>query len=761
MRKSRPARTHATSSHRLTRQRAIALLLVSLLLVLNVPPVIAASVTRSVLTRARSDFDSFAARALSRITDGLREVPANGPRGLYLKQLAQAIKRAGWTGSPPRPQENRGVKPGRPETKAEKEGRVASLRVNPSGRVLLQSRQPMLFTAIPTDSEGNAIHGLRATWTSSDQQIVFVNKNGQAVAGKPGKAVLTASAGVSTATVNVNVVASATREQFGGKKTQDSRRNRAKAAQQRSFEIKDNEFVNWKRRATKNSESAARLKHHETSPASMFPSPTRPPDEDPLPDNETNSLYEVSNAVGSPPGKRKPGASSPAVATEGTETNGNQNFTFALPVVNLAGRNLDVAFSLVYNSQVWNKSTDPFDSSVWMTYDVDSGWTSPGFRLGLGQIEDQGSFGFTLTDAGGTRHALSYTSPNNYDTVDGTLIHFTGGSGWGTLFYPDGTQVTYGAAGGGFRSYPTKVTDRNGNYILLSYVNGMGPRISSVQDTLERYIYFYYASNGDLIAITAPGLTTYADRQVMRFYYTDVTLGSNLFDAGINVSGPTSVHALQYVYLPASSDIANGDTGYKFDYSPYSMISQITQFRGMTVDSTSTTSQGSVSTEGTMAAQTTYSYPSSGQSLTDVPKYSTRTDDWAGRTSGGSAPSYQFDNSSATGEKISTITAPDGTITEVHAIDDPQAWNDGLVTQSLVKFGSSTFSTTVIDWEQTPNGGPPRVADVRATDDGSTRLTKSVVYSYTSYNNVSSVSERDFTSDGLISSTELRRTETS
>ena len=31
------------------------------------------------------------------------------------------------------------------------------------------------------------------------------------------------------------------------------------------------------------------------------------------------------------------------------------------------------------------------------------------------------------------------------------FIHFTGGSSSGTLFYPDGTRVTYGAAGGGIR----------------------------------------------------------------------------------------------------------------------------------------------------------------------------------------------------------------------------------------------------------------------------------------------------------------------
>ena len=50
---------------------------------------------------------------------------------------------------------------------------------------------------------------------------------------------------------------------------------------------------------------------------------------------------------------------------------------------------------------------------------------------------------------------------------------------------------------------------------------------------------------------------------------------------------------------------------------------------------------------------------------------------------------------------------------------------------------------------------------MRVKDDGSPRLTKATVYGYTTFNNVISVSERDFTSDGSISATELRRTETS
>ena len=39
---------------------------------------------------------------------------------------------------------------------------------------------------------------------------------------------------------------------------------------------------------------------------------------------------------------------------------------------------------------------------------------------------------------------------------------------------------------------------------------------------MQRYVRFYYDGNGDLVAITAPGLS--GDLQMMRFYYASQTL---------------------------------------------------------------------------------------------------------------------------------------------------------------------------------------------------------------------------------------------
>jgi RHS repeat-associated protein len=609
----------------------------------------------------------------------------------------------------------------------------------------------MLFTAVPFDGDGSAIHGLQAEWESSDKQVVFVKKSGEALAGKPGTATLTARAGSLAASVQV-IVSKGDGEPFGKKKP-DSTRSNLRVRQSPAGSAR--ESVGPSARRTR----AHHRMRQDSSVASRFMF-LRDPNDDPLPDNETISLFKPINTVGTPPGRTRGGATVPAPTTGGTETNGNKNYTFALPVAGLPGRGISASLSLVYNSSVWNKSTAPSTGYTWMTYDVDSSWPATGWRMTLGQIENQGSSGFTLVDANGTRHAMSLTSTSHYDTTDGTFIHYHGGSTSGTLYYPNGTIATFGAGGGGYRLYPTKITDRNGNYIVISYsgTSGAGPKISSITDTLGRYINFYYASNGDLIAVTQPGLST-SDVQTIRFYYTDVTLSSGLFDSSFGVYGPGSVHTLQYIYFPTSSESSGAHTGYKFEYSPYGMVRQITKFRGMTVSSSSTSSAGSVTSEGTMAAQTTYSYPTSAQALTDVPTYSTRTDDWAGRTTsmGGAAPYYSFANNESTG--VSTVTAPDGTIMETQTIVNSGQWNDGLVSDTYIKDASTTYRQTHLDWQLDSNNKNARPYQILTTDSVA-GLTKASVISYTSYNNISSISERDFTSNGTVSSTELRRTDT-
>jgi len=622
--------------------------------------------------------------------------------------------------------ERKGVRPSPPMTREERAMKVARLELNVAGEIELKSRQPMLISAIPVDAEGNAIQGLIATWQSTDKEVVFVRKNGEVLAGNVGKATLIATAGNKHETVRVRVVESS-KEPFGGKKRVDSKRTSQGEALGAVIR-KTSNLVAKNRNSHERAHATSKL----PTAASMLPF-MRDPNDDPLPDNETGSLYQTNNLIGAPPGKKKPGALSAASAVSVTES-GTKNFKFGLPIVNLPGRGLSVSLNLFYNSLLWNKSTNPSTGATWMTYDVDSGYPAQGFRLGYGQIEDQGSAGFTLTDSDGTRHALVYSSWSHYDTTDGTFIHFNGGSGWGTLYYPDGMQVAYGAAGGGQRSYPTSVMDRNGNYILISYVNGVGPRISTIQDTLGRYVRFYYDSNNDLVTITTPGLTGQSDLQVMRFYYETLTLSSGLFASGINVSQPSAARVIRYIYLPASAEggsSGSGDIGYRFDYSSYGMIYQMVKFHGMTASTTSTSSTGTVNQgTNTTAATTTYDYDISPSGISDVPAFSRRTDEWAGRTSGVSAPYYTFSVSEQTSETISTVTAPGGaTVTETHAIKNPGVWNDGLVTETQVQNSSSVVIRKIVrGWEQNSSNGTPRVASVRLTNESGKTTAK--VFSY-------------------------------
>src|SRR4029079_10126958 len=178
---------------------------------------------------------------------------------------------------------------------------------------------------------------------------------------------------------------------------------------------------------------------------------------------------------------------------------------------------------------------------------------------------------------------------------------------------------------------------------------------------------------------------------------------------------------IKYIYLPASGEgntTGSGDVGYRFDYSQYGMIYQIKKFHGMTVSADSLSAIGTV-TEGTntTAATTTYGYPVSAGALSDVPTFTYRDDEWAGRTNGGSAPRYQFATSETSTEKVLTVTAPDLTISEVRSIKNPGAWNDGLITERSIQYSSVIYAKTVIGWEQNSANGTPRVASFKTTNE--------------------------------------------
>ncbi|HEX8649217.1 MAG TPA: RHS repeat-associated core domain-containing protein, partial [Pyrinomonadaceae bacterium] len=643
----------------------------------------------------------------------------------------------------PPPQEGE-QPPTDPPTEQELEALVARLELNPQGEVTLKSGQALVMEALPLDADGSVVQGLIAKWESDNARVVSVTRDGEAHAWQEGTAYLTASAGQKQASVRVNVVAA------NGVETLGTNALRTKRAAARLSSHAGGGVTSSRRRP--------RLLKHGASVIGAAPAPLQPTDVDPLPDSETSSLYSPTNAVGSPPGRTELSAAASPAAVRGREKAGSANFSFDVPLVSLPGRGIDVSLGLVYNSRLWNKSTSTTTGqngveiqTTHLSFDVDNGWPAGGWKLGYGQIESQGAAGFTLTEADGTRHEMTRLNPSNpqdntYQSTDGTFVLYDSATHIAT--YTNGTRVEYGAGGTtGKRSYPIKVTDSNGNYILITYRNGIGPQLATIKDTLARYVRFNYDASGKLATITAPHYAGGADRQVARFYYQDLTL-SKSFAAAINVTAPDTTSVIRYIYFPGTQN------GYRYDYSAYGMIYNIAQQRGMTVDSTALTTTGTVTGEGQEAASTLYNYPTVAGNLSDVPKYTRRTDDWAGRTTA-SKPFYTFAVNEAQG--LVTVTAPDGSVSETHAIVAEGEWNDGLVSEWVIRDGTNILTRTILTWENDASGRNPRVQKVETINEaGQSRTTQ---YSYTSYNNVSVVSERDWSAVGTVGS-ELRRKET-
>ncbi|MBK8151365.1 MAG: RHS repeat protein [Acidobacteria bacterium] len=349
-----------------------------------------------------------------------------------------------------------------------------------------------------------------------------------------------------------------------------------------------------------------------------------------------------------------------------------------------------------------------------------------------------------------------------------------------TATFPGGTKVRYwteGTTGSSSRHFPTSITDRHGNFISTVYKDTSG-RLDYVRDTLSRYIRFHYDSSNKLVAVTVPGYGSgpnsqtsdpALDRQTIRFYYESLSLQyENRFDGTITVPYGGELQVLKYVYFPATN------TGYKYDYSSsYGMIYRITSFRGMVASTNSLTTTGTITSDGQWAAWTKYNYPGTdteppSSTLSDMPKYNKRIDEWRGRTSDGNPPETYFNVVDETSTRTTTITTPDGAVSETIANRNTAAWNDGLITQTSLKDSSgNVFSKTAYTWEEGSTvwgRHNPRVKRTEVTNDAG--LTKAIVLEYVdlnnvacAYNNVCQVKEHDYAAAGS-NGTLLRNTVT-
>jgi len=449
------------------------------------------------------------------------------------------------------------------------------------------------------------------------------------------------------------------------------------------------------------------------------------------------------NGVGNPPGGPMDGGA------------GSGNFQFVAPIVGLAGRGINISLAAAYNSRLWNKAGSQ------ISYDNDRGWPAPGFSLGFGKLLGMGvNNGGMLVEPDGTRHAYSgsitFYSWGTYGvmhTVDGSMIDYWywtgtgGGLTYGQARLANGTTIWYGAPGPG-AVYPTSIEDANGNFITITYVSNAGPRIQTVNDTLNRVVSFSYDYNNLLTAVTSAGLGG-DTRTLARFHYHQLGLnyGFNGLTASVRDSYPWVVDA---IYYPATS------TGYWFNdsdsYSGYGMLAKVVEERGMGFSASSLNDMGSVS-EGQRTSFDTYNYPlSPDYSLTDAPTYSSLTENWTrDGTNFDSATSTYSINENST-PRTTIVTLPNGTKSKQLAYNAPNQWNDGLVyhDETYVTEGQPLQSSTST-WEPGAYGSP-RPTRVEKTDErGQTTANE---FSYGSvYNQVTEVRDYDYGGTSLLRAT--------
>jgi RHS repeat-associated protein len=445
---------------------------------------------------------------------------------------------------------------------------------------------------------------------------------------------------------------------------------------------------------------------------------------------------------------------------------GTDNYFNAIHLLSLPGRGSNLDLTLFYNSKVWTKLHD-FSGTAWMCFDHDHSFPAPGWSLGFGKVIQMGSSGVALEDPDGTLHTFDGTV-KTYDphtlsqfvghTTDGTFIDSAFTVGWGYILYgqvkyPNGTIVDYGAASNLSNSgalYPRKITDANGNYILIYYRNGTGPAIDHIVDTLARVISFSYDGNGNLVSITAPDYRS-GTRVLVKIEYQPIPWDFKDFNFNRYMI-PTAKWQIRSLYFPASS------TGYWFgdsdSYSGFGMIAKFSQHRGMLANDAGVYSPGQVTHE------TKYDYPMNPTSLGDVPRYTTKTDTWAGMPAGQGPAVTSYDAHMDDNPRRLRIQYPDGSSVVDKEYNAFQQYNDGLLYEKTTyDANGNLMRTESTSWEQgdvIKDYGSPRIKSVTVTDPltASSGLAKTIAYGYgPMHNQIADVYEYDFNSSNALRDT--------
>jgi RHS repeat-associated protein len=583
------------------------------------------------------------------------------------------------------------------EKQSDRDYKVQSIEISPRD-VVIQTGEKIIFTAIAYDKSGNMIPGVKYTWSGNDNnknRPMGVTPRGEFSSPVAGNYKVTVEALGKKDSVKVDVVGEKLNPKDAGIQGEPV------SSQDAPKPEKPAQKIGWLNSAPKEAaplrqneaDKLAKLTDKSTRAAATAAMAVQGGTYDYYQWNASNytTADDPGREVGQLPGHALDGGA------------GSGNFQFSASLLALDGRGIDINQSLHYNSRLWHKNgTD-------MYFDIDNDYI-PGWTFGFGKIITAGT-GFMLIDADGTRHSYggntwSYSVPNTslqgFDgyTKDGSFINYyargykpqfnsTILEAWAKL--PNGTKIVYGASTK-LTAYPTLITDANGNSITITYVNNQGPQIDTIMDTLGRQIKFKYVDllvgsvyKKVMVAVTAPGFNGGADRVVAQFAYDTASLttaGANYGFTGVTTRVQNATVArLKAIYYPATN------TGYWFgdtdSYSNYGMIRKISERRAMVCSNPNdTTAQANITSAGNISREMVYSsgtipgYSGTTGSLTDVPTYSTLTEDWAGRQAGIPKPvtEYSVSPSTTTTTKITRRdeNTTDG-ITSVQITDNNSA----------------------------------------------------------------------------------------
>ncbi len=603
---------------------------------------------------------------------------------------------------------------------ADRIARVSRIRVTPFKTVGYQG-DTMTFSALPSDSSDLTVQGARLEWESSDTSKLKIDNTGEATLLRPGMVRVICRAGSSQGVAFVLIRPGARPPQTDQEwdadqssfsvtgQSSDSGQSSVASGQLSDQSAEDGEV--------QSAGLIASFMDH-LSPTAFAQNCNQDFGGDSSDFGYDQLWTQPRNYTGNPRNRAIEGFPLGSILPEGS------NFNAAFPLYSLGGRGLGASLTLFYNSRVWAVHGSA------ITFNPTQGWPFAGFSLGFGRIFTYGSGSSTkyvLIDPDGTRRYLgtgSDTTTSTYTTNDGSHITFVGSkTSGGSLYFNDGTKVTITVTNN--RLLPTKIRDANGNYISIGYKTYNSSTfpwrqaLDYVTDTLGRALQFNYDSCANLSSITVPAFGS-GTTDIVKFDYQSISI-SNSF-SGLTVENrPTlPVPALRHIFFDAT------DSGYKFDYSVYGMIYNLSMRKDMSID------VNGVISDGTERAAISFNYPVSASSLTDAPAFTQRTE--TATNSPTASYSYSTTTDTVAQTKTMTITQPDSSQVLLTRSTDGTSVANTLMIQSEVKNSTGgSMAKSTFTYANDP-AGYPQIQSVTSYDDAGTPT--KVDFDYDSYGNV-------------------------